>query len=76
MLLNDVVEFILDLITLNTVYDASIYNLPITKLSIDELQKKECRVKCPTLAIFDSTNVVIISKLDFNNPSGNSILLD
>ncbi|MFL2678863.1 MAG: hypothetical protein ACJ0GH_00595 [Alphaproteobacteria bacterium] len=75
MLLNDVVEFILDLITLNTVYDASIYNLPITKLSINELQKKECRGKCPTLAIFDSMNVVLISKLDFNNLSGNSMLL-
>ena len=33
-------KFILDWITLNKVYDASIYNLPITKLSIDELQKK------------------------------------
>ena len=33
-------KFILDWVMLNTVYDASIYNLPITKLSIDELQKK------------------------------------
>tara|TARA_X000000368_G_scaffold145516_1_gene114797 strand:+ start:483 stop:668 length:186 start_codon:yes stop_codon:yes gene_type:complete len=33
-------KFILDWITLNKVYHASIYNLPITKLSIDELQKK------------------------------------
>ena len=68
-------KFILDWVMLNTVYDASIYNLPITKLSINELQKKECRGKCPTLAIFDSMNVVLISKLDFNNLSGNSMLL-
>jgi len=39
-------------------------------------KKKVCGGKCSILSIFDGMNGVLISKLDFNNLFGKSILLN
>ena len=50
-------------------------NLEIVDLTLEELQYKACRGKCPVLAFFSAPNIIYIAKLDFNDLCNQSILL-
>ena len=62
-------------ITLNTHYDASIFNFEVIELSESELQILACGGKCPVIAFFKPEMGILISELDYKNICNQSILL-
>ncbi len=71
----DILNFILDWISNNTVYDGSLFNFKVLLLSSEEIQIKACGGKCPIIGFFDPGIGVLITKLDFDKPCNMSILL-
>jgi len=75
MLDDEIVKFLISWINENTVYKGFLLNLKIIDLTMEELQYKACRGKCPVLAFFSAPNIIYIAKLDFNDLCNQSILL-
>ena len=76
MLMNDdILNFILNWISNNTVYDGFLFNFEIILLSSEDIQIKACGGKCPIIGFFDPSIGVLITKLDFYKPCNMSILL-
>ena len=74
-MLTNIISFLLELITLNTHCDASIFNFEVIELSKSELQALACGGKCPVIAFFKPEVGILISELDFENRCNQSILL-
>ena len=74
-MLTNIISFLLEWITLNTHYDASIFNFEVIELSKNKLQALACGGKCPIVAFFKPEVGILISKLDFENLCNQSILL-
>ena len=74
-MLANILPLILEWITINTHYDASIFNFEVIELSESELQTLACKGKCPVIAFFKPEMGILISKLDFENICNQSILL-
>ena len=74
-MLTNIISFLLEWITLNTHYDASIFNFEVIELSKSELQALACGGKCPVIAFFKPEVGILISELDFENICNQSILL-
>jgi len=74
-MLANIIPFILEWITANTHYDASIFNFEIIELSESELQTLACGGKCPVIAFFKPEMGILISKLGFEDICNQSILL-
>ena len=74
-MLTNTISFLLEWITVNTHYDASIFNFEVFELSKSELQTLACGGKCPIIAFFKPETGILISKLDFENICNQSILL-
>ena len=74
-MLTNIVSFLLEWITLNTHYDASIFNFEVIELSKNELQALACGGKCPVIAFFSDEHGIFISNSDYNGPCNQSILL-
>ena len=74
-MLTNIVSFLLEWITLNTHYDASIFNFEVIELSKNELQALACGGKCPVIAFFSDEHGIFISNSDYNDPCNQSILL-
>ena len=74
-MLTNIVSFLLEWITLNTHYDASIFNFEVIELSKNELQALACGGKCPIIAFFKPEVGILISELDYKNICNQSILL-
>ena len=74
-MLDNIISFLLEWITLNTHYDASIFNFEVVELSKSELQALACRGICPVIAFFKPEVGILISELDFENICNQSILL-
>ena len=75
MLDDEIVKFLISWINENTVYKGFLLNLEIIDLTMEELQYKACRGKCPVLAFFSAPNIIYIAKLNFNDLCNQSILL-
>jgi hypothetical protein len=75
MFSQELLNFILEWITLQTEYDSKLFDYDIILLTSEELQKKACGGKCPIVAFFDFNEGVLISRLDFDNLCNQSILL-
>ena len=75
MLDHEIVKFLISWVNENTVYKGFLLNLEIVDLTLEELQYKACRGKCPVLAFFSAPNIIYIAKLDFNDLCNQSILL-
>ena len=74
-MLTNILSFLLEWITVNTHYDASIFNFEVLELSKSELQALACGGKCPIIAFFKPEVGILISELDFENICNQSILL-
>ena len=74
-MLTNLISFLLEWITLNTHYDASIFNFEVIELSKGELQTLACGGKCPVIAFFKPEIGILISKLNFEHLCNQSILL-
>ena len=74
-MLTNMIPFLLEWITVNTHYDASIFNFEVIELSESELQILACGGKCPVIAFFKPEVGILISELDFENRCNQSILL-
>ena len=74
-MLTNIIQFLLEWITVNTHYDASVFNFKVIELSSSELQTLACGGKCPIVAFFKPEVGILISKLDFENLCNQSILL-
>ena len=66
-MLTNIISFLLEWITLNTHYDASIFNFEVIELSKNELQALACGGKCPIIAFFKPEVGILISELDYKN---------
>ena len=60
----DILNFILDWISNNTIYDGSLFNFKVLLLSSEEIQIRACGGKCPIIGFFDPGIGVLITKLD------------
>ena len=74
-MLTNIISFLLEWITINTHYDASIFNFEVIELSESELQILACGGKCPVIAFFKPEMGILISKLDYEDICNQSILL-
>jgi len=74
-MLTKIIPFLLEWITVNTHYDASIFNFEVIELSESELQILACGGKCPVIAFFKPEMGILISSLDFEDICNQSILL-
>tara|TARA_B100000963_G_C22037968_1_gene414137 strand:+ start:47 stop:448 length:402 start_codon:yes stop_codon:yes gene_type:complete len=74
-MLTNIIPFLLEWITVNTHYDAVIFNFEVIELSESELQTLVCGGKCPIIAFFKPEMGILISKLDFEDICNQSILL-
>ena len=74
-MLTNIISFLLEWITVNTHYDAGVFNFEVIELSKNELQTLACGGKCPIIAFFKPEIGILISKLDFENICNQSILL-
>ena len=74
-MLTNIIQFLLEWITVNTHYDASVFNFKVIELSSSELQTLACGGKCPIVAFFKPEVGILISKLDLENLCNQSILL-
>ena len=74
-MLTNLIPFLLEWITVNTHYDAGMFNYEVIELSESELQILACGGKCPVLAFFKPEMGILISKLDFKDVCNQSILL-
>ncbi len=75
MLDQELIKFLVIWINENTTYNGTLDNLEIISLSLEDLQFKACRGKCPILAFFSEPNIIYIAKLDFDDLCNQSILL-
>ena len=64
MLDHEIVKFLISWVNENTVYKGFLLNLEIIDLTLEELQYKACRGKCPVLAFF-STEYHLYSQTRF-----------
>ena len=71
----EIVMYLISWINENTIYKGSLVNLEIVNLTLEELQVRACRGKCPILAFFSQPNIIYIAELDFDNLCNQSILL-
>ena len=71
----DILNFILDWISNNTIYDGSLFNFKVLLLSSEEIQIRACGGKCPIIGFFAAGIGVLITKLDFDKPCTMSIIL-
>ncbi len=74
-MLTNIIPFLLEWITVNTHYDAGMFNFEVIELSESELQILACGGKCPVIAFFKPEMGILISKLDFKDVCNQSILL-
>ena len=74
-MLTDIISLLLEWITQNTHYNASIFNFEVIELSRYELQVLACGGKCPVIAFFKPEMGILISKMDYENICNQSILL-
>ena len=74
-MLTNIIPLLLEWITVNTHYDASIFNFEVIELSESELQILACGGKCPVIAFFEPEMGILISKLDYEDICNQSILL-
>ena len=74
-MLTNIIPFLLEWVTVNTHYDASIFNFEVIELSESELQILACGGKCPVIAFFRPEMGILISKLNFEDVCNQSILL-
>ena len=74
-MLDNILIALLEWITVNTHYDASIFNFEVIELSKIELQTLACGGKCPVIAFFKPELGILISKLNFEDLCNQSILL-
>ena len=74
-MLTNIIPLLLDWITVNTHYDAGMFNFEVIELSESELQILACGGKCPVIAFFKPEMGILISKLDFGDLCNQSILL-
>ena len=74
-MLTDIMPLILEWISVNTHYDAGIFNFDVFELSTSELQTLACGGKCPVIVFFKPEMGILISKLDFEYICNQSILL-
>ena len=74
-MLTNIMPFLLEWITVNTHYDAGMFNFEVIELSENELQILACGGKCPVIAFFRPEMGILISKLDFADVCNQSILL-
>ena len=72
-MLTNIISFLLEWITLNTHYDASIFKFEVIELSKCQLQALACGGKCPVIAFFKPEVGILISELDFENICNQSI---
>ena len=74
-MLTNIIPFLLEWITVNTHYDAGMFNFEVIELSESELQILACGGKCPVIAFFEPEMGILISKLDYEDICNQSILL-
>ena len=74
-MLTNIMPFLLEWITVNTHYDAGMFNFEVIELSESELQILACGGKCPVIAFFRPEMGILISKLNFEDVCNQSILL-
>ena len=75
MVITTLLIFLLDWISKNTDYDASVFDSKIIELDTKEFERIACKGKCPVLAFFDENKGIYLRKMDLENLCNQSILL-
>ena len=75
MVITTLLIFLLDWISKNTDYDASVFNSKIIELDTIEFERIACKGKCPILAFFHENDEIYIRKMNLENLCNQSILL-
>ena len=75
MVLNELLNFLLVWISINTNYDTSKFDFPISVVEPKVIQEMACGGKCPVIAFFSNEYGIFISNSDYNDPCNQSILL-
>ena len=75
MVITTLLIFLLDWISKNTDYDASVFNSKIIELNTEEFEHIACKGKCPVLAFFHENKGIYLRKMDLENLCNQSVLL-
>ena len=75
MTLKDLINILLQWISINTNYDVSKFDFPINVVEPKVVQEMVCGGKCPVIAFFSNEHGIFISNSDYNDPCNQSILL-
>ena len=75
MNLKNLVNIILQWISINTDYDISKFNTPINIIEPEKIQHMVCGGKCPVVAFFSEQDGIFLSFENFNDICNQSILL-
>ncbi len=75
MVLNELLNFLLVWISINTNYDTSKFDFPVNIVKPKVIQEMACGGKCPVVAFFSKNEGIFISKMNFNDICNQSILL-
>ena len=75
MILKELIQILLQWISINTNYDTSKFDFPVNIVEAKEIQKMVCGGKCPVIAFFSEKEGIFISKMDLDNYCNQSILL-
>ena len=75
MTLSNLINILLQWISINTNYDTSKFDFPINVVEPKVIQEMVCGGKCPVVAFFSDKHGIFISNSDYNDPCNQSILL-
>ncbi len=75
MTLKDLINILLQWISINTNYDVSKFDFPVNIVEEREIQEIACGGKCPVIAFFSEKDGILISSINLNNLCNQSILL-
>ena len=75
MTLSNLINILLQWISINTNYDTSKFDFPINVVEPKVIQEMVCGGKCPVIAFFSDERGIFISNSDYNDPCNQSILL-
>ena len=75
MVITTLLIFLLEWISKNTDYDASLFNSKIIELDKEEFERIACKGKCPVLAFFDANKGIYLRKMNLENLCNQSIVL-
>ncbi len=75
MTLKNLINILLQWISINTNYDVSKFDFPVNIVEEREIQEIACGGKCPVIAFFSEKDGILISSMNLNNLCSQSILL-